>query len=163
MSARLPLRGKMICFNPGSLVIWCFANGTTPTHFLIQKRFQVQYHWSEIFYRNFPTNGKCSGFFLRRAAQLRNGITDWWHEQILKVNTRIPVVLERHRSSQGGERWCAPQKHTMIPYLSIHNPTTLVKTLGTLMQQFIKLRHLPPPPSPPPPPPVQCWRYAFKF
>ena len=87
MSARLPLRGKMIFFNPGSLVIWCFANGTTPTHSLFQKRFQVQYHLSEIFYRNFPTNGKCSGFFLWRGAQLRNGITDWWYKQSEYQNT----------------------------------------------------------------------------
>ena len=38
----------------------CFANGTTLTHFFhsFRKRFQVQYHTSEIFYRNFLTHGK---------------------------------------------------------------------------------------------------------
>ena len=56
----LLLRQKVVCFNPGPLVIWCFANGTTLTHSFhsFRKRFQVQYHTSEIFYRNFLTHGK---------------------------------------------------------------------------------------------------------
>ena len=29
----------MICFNPGPLVIWCFANCTTLTHSSFRKRF----------------------------------------------------------------------------------------------------------------------------
>ena len=37
---------------------WCFANSTAVTHSDFRKRFQVQYHLSEIFYRNSPTNGK---------------------------------------------------------------------------------------------------------
>ena len=32
-----------------SHVFWCFANGTTPTHFSFRKRFQDQYHLSEFF------------------------------------------------------------------------------------------------------------------
>ena len=43
------LRRKVICFNPGPLVIWCFGNGTTLTHSSFRKRFQVQYHLSEMF------------------------------------------------------------------------------------------------------------------
>ena len=39
------LRRMVICFNPGPLVIWCFANGTTLTHSSFQKHFQVQYHF----------------------------------------------------------------------------------------------------------------------
>ena len=57
----------MICFNPGPLVIWCFTNGTTLTHFSFRKRFQVQYYLSEIFYRNFPTNGKRSLYECRKS------------------------------------------------------------------------------------------------
>ena len=144
MSARLPLRGKMICFNPGPLVIWCFANGTTPTHSLFQKCFQVHYHLSEIFYQNSPRNGKHSGFFLGGGAQLRNGVTDCWHKQILKANTRIPVVLESHRSSQGGGRGCA---------LQIHNPTTCPgqnswDTNAIALQTEASFPLNPPPPSP---------------
>ena len=43
---------------PGGL--WCFANGTTLTRSSFRKHFQVQYHLSEIFYRNFLINGKRS-------------------------------------------------------------------------------------------------------
>ena len=52
-SARLARKAEVVCFNPGPLVIWCFANGTTLTHSSFRKRFQVQYHFSEIFHRNF--------------------------------------------------------------------------------------------------------------
>ena len=31
---------KVICFNPGLLVIWCFANFTTLTHSSFRKRFR---------------------------------------------------------------------------------------------------------------------------
>ena len=57
----------MICFNPGPLVIWCFTNGTTLTHFSFRKRFQVQYYLSEIFYQNFLTNGKRSLYECRKS------------------------------------------------------------------------------------------------
>ena len=63
-SARSVLRRKLICFNPGPLVIWCFANGTTLTHSCFRKRFQFQYHLTEMFYRNFLTNAKRSSYCL---------------------------------------------------------------------------------------------------
>jgi len=37
-----------------------------------------------------------SRIFLRRGAPLRNGVTDWWGKQIVKVNTK------KKASSQGG-------------------------------------------------------------
>ena len=43
------LRRRVICFNPGPHVIWCFANGTTLTHFSFRECFQVQYQLSEFF------------------------------------------------------------------------------------------------------------------
>ena len=39
-SARRPLEPKVICFNPGPLVIWCFANCTTLTAFLFYTTLQ---------------------------------------------------------------------------------------------------------------------------
>ena len=56
------LRRMVICFNPGPLVIWCFANGTTLTQSPFRNHFQVQYHLPEIFHQNFITNGKHSIF-----------------------------------------------------------------------------------------------------
>ena len=74
------LRRKIICFNPGPLVIWCFGNGTTLTHSSFRKRFQVQYHLSEMFTEIFLqmvsavcTRGLCSSnqllFFKKDAFQ----------------------------------------------------------------------------------------------
>ena len=59
-SARGPLEAKVICFNPGPLVIWCFANCRTLTIRLFGNVFISQFHFSETFYRNFLTNGKRS-------------------------------------------------------------------------------------------------------
>ena len=69
----------MICFNPGPLVIWCF-DGTTLTHSSFRKRFQVQYHLSESFYRNFLTNGKRSMF----------------PQRSVRVSTEVENVHVRH-------------------------------------------------------------------
>jgi len=35
-----------------------------------------------------PSSGADPGFFLGGGAPLRNGISDWWGKQILKVNTK---------------------------------------------------------------------------
>ena len=54
------LRRRVISFNPGPLVSWCFANDTILTHFPFRKLFQIRCHLSEIFYWNLLTNGKRS-------------------------------------------------------------------------------------------------------
>ena len=54
------LRRRVICFNPGPLVIWCSVNDTILNHSPFRKVFQVHCHLSEIFYRNLLTNGKRS-------------------------------------------------------------------------------------------------------
>ena len=53
-----------------------------------------------------------SRVFPRRGCTTRNGVSDWWREQILKAKTRIPVVLESCRSSKGGGG-CATAEHSL--------------------------------------------------
>ena len=62
-SARFPLEAKGDLFSPRPTCHLVFCTRTTLTHSSFRKRFQVQYHSSEIFYRNFLTNGKRSGLW----------------------------------------------------------------------------------------------------
>ena len=71
------LRRMVICFHPGPLVIWCFANGTTLTHSSFQNHFQVQYHLPEIFHQNFITNGKHSIFITFYSKWEKTGTFYW--------------------------------------------------------------------------------------
>ena len=92
----------MICFNPGPHFIWCFANGTTLTHFSFFKRFKVQYHLSEFFYRNFLTNGKRSMYYGRYA----NGEGTTLGRESFKTNFEVVNI--------SGRTFCAtgpPQEH----------------------------------------------------
>ena len=90
------LRRMVICFHPGPLVIWCFANGTTLTHSSLRKHFQVQYHLSEIFYQNFITNGKHSIFLTFHSKWEKTGTFYW----------------QKHPNAQGNI-----SSHTMFTYL----------------------------------------------
>ena len=56
------LEAESDLFQPRPTRYLVFCNGTTLTHSSFRKRFQVQYHLSETFYRNFPTNGKRSSY-----------------------------------------------------------------------------------------------------
>ena len=90
------LRRMVICFHPGPLVIWCFANDTTLTHSSLRKHFQVQYHLSEIFYQNFITNGKHSIFLTFHSKWEKTGTFYW----------------QKHPNAQGNI-----SSHTMFTYL----------------------------------------------
>ena len=69
------LEAESDLFQPRPTRYLVFCNGTTLTHSSFRKGFQVQYHLSETFYRNFLTNGKRSSycfFLLSRRRSILN-------------------------------------------------------------------------------------------
>ena len=56
------LEAESDLFQPRPTLYLVFCNGTTLTHSSFRKRFQVQYHLSETFDRDFLTNGKRSSY-----------------------------------------------------------------------------------------------------
>ena len=100
----------VIYFNPGPLVIWCFANGTTLTHSSFREHFQVQYHLSEIFYQNFITNGKHS-IFLTFYSKWEKTRTFYWQKHPCPFSKLWKDIFTT--SSNKGNI----SSHTMFTYL----------------------------------------------